>query len=183
MLIQEYQESWIEDFAKVKKVIIEAMANLKISVEHIGSTSVPGLAAKPIIDIDVVYDGPLIFDEIKTRLTKIGYYHNGNQGVYNREVFKRHKISDKHEIVDSIAHHLYVCPVDSEELRRHILFRNYLTLNEEARNQYQILKYKIAEEVNQDRKKYAEVKEIKAKAFVNSIIAKASNLPYQIFGT
>ena len=174
MLIQEYQESWMEDFDKIKKVIVEALANLKISIEHIGSTSIPALAAKPIIDIDVVYDDILNFDEIKTRLNTIGYYHNGDQGISNREVFKRHKKASNHELLDLIPHHLYVCPTGSEELRRHILFRNYLTTHEDARIQYQHLKYQIAEEASQNRKKYAEAKEVKAKAFVNYIIAKAS---------
>jgi GrpB-like predicted nucleotidyltransferase (UPF0157 family) len=101
-------------------------------------------------------------------------FHNGNQGVFNREVFKRYNTSNKHTILDAIAHHLYVCPADSEELNRHILFRNYLIAHEEARIHYQNLKYQIAEEAGQNRKKYAELKEVRAKAFINAIIAKAA---------
>jgi GrpB-like predicted nucleotidyltransferase (UPF0157 family) len=174
MLIQKYEKSWIDDFNKIKKVIGEALVNLEISIEHIGSTSIPELASKPIIDIDVIFHENSEFDEIKIRLDTIGYYHNGNQGILNREAFNRHKIAAKHDVLDYIVHHLYVCPADSEELRRHILFRNYLIAHEEARIQYQNLKYQIAEEVSQDRKKYAALKEIRAKMFVNDIIAKAS---------
>ncbi len=180
MLLQEYNAGWIEDFNEIKKILTKALLHLKVSIEHIGSTSVPSLASKPIIDIDVVFDKPTtVFDEIKMRLEKIGYYHNGNQGVPGREVFKRNKAAGEHEVLDFIVHHLYVCPADSEELQKHILFRDYLIANEEASVQYQKLKYEIAKEANQDRKKYAQLKEAKARKFVTTIIAKAKKIPYE----
>lgn len=82
MLIHKYEGSWIKDFEKIKEVISEALVNLKISVEHIGSTSIPELAAKPIIDIDIIVDETLEFDELKMRLDKIGYYHIEKSGSY-----------------------------------------------------------------------------------------------------
>jgi GrpB-like predicted nucleotidyltransferase (UPF0157 family) len=173
MLIEEYKERWIEDFAKLKKVISEALINLKVSIEHVGSTSIPGLAAKPIIDIDIVYDKNAGLEEIKLRLEKIGYFHNGNQGITGREVFKRS--TNRHEVLDYIAHHLYVCPADSEELQKHILFRDYLLANPEARVMYQTMKYKIAEEAGGDRKKYAQLKESKLRHFITGIIEKAKS--------
>lgn len=176
MLIQEYRESWIEDFKAIKSVINDALMNLNISIEHIGSTAVPKLASKPIIDIDIVYKTDVAFETIKKGLEKIGYYHNGNQGIANREVFKRKNGCSKHQILDTITHHLYVCPVDSEELQRHITFRNYLIVNESARTEYQQLKYEIAAAANQDKKQYAALKEVKARTFINDILAKADQL-------
>jgi GrpB-like predicted nucleotidyltransferase (UPF0157 family) len=172
MLLQEYKESWVQDFNEIQKIITEALVNLPVSIEHIGSTAIPKLAAKPIIDIDIVYAENAAFDEIKIRLEKIGYYLAGNQGIPGREVFKRDKRAGKQNVLDFIVHHLYACPVNSEELQRHILFRDYLIKNEEARVQYQKLKYEIAAEAKQERKKYAQLKEVKAKVFVNSIIEK-----------
>jgi GrpB-like predicted nucleotidyltransferase (UPF0157 family) len=176
MLIQKYNSSWIKDFNDIKKVINEALINLSVSIEHIGSTSIPNLAAKPIIDIDIVFDAPKDFNAIKGGLEKIGYYHNGNQGIPNRDVFKRGQSDAQHEVLDSIAHHLYVCLSDSEALQRHILFRDYLLVNEEARIQYQNIKYALAEEANQDRKKYAALKEDKGNPFINAVIAKAKKI-------
>lgn len=176
MLIQEYKETWLEDFKAIKSVINDALLNLNISVEHIGSTAVPKLAAKPIIDIDIVYGKDVPFETLKERLEKIGYYHNGNQGITNREVFKRKNRWSKHPILDKITHHLYACPVDSEELQRHISFRNFLIVNEAARIEYQELKYEIAEAANQDKKQYAALKEVKARILVNDILAKADQL-------
>ena len=176
MLIQEYKESWNEDFKAVKSIINDALMNLNISIEHIGSTAVPKLAAKPIIDIDIVYETDVAFETMKKGLEKIGYYHNGNQGIINREVFKRGMWGNKHQILNTITHHLYVCPVDSEELQRHITFRNYLIDNEAARTEYQQLKYEIAAAVNQDKKQYAALKEVKARTFINDILAKSDQL-------
>lgn len=175
MLIQAYKTHWVADFDAIKKILHEALANLNISIEHVGSTSIPQLAAKSIIDIDIVFGEEVEFEQIKTRLEQIGYHHNGNQGIHDREVFKRSKMAVPHEVLDFTPHHLYACPVDSEELSRHILFRNYLLAHEEARIQYQNLKYELAEEAHQDRKKYAELKEIKARAFIHSILDKAKD--------
>jgi GrpB-like predicted nucleotidyltransferase (UPF0157 family) len=179
MLIQEYKESWSDDFNEIKQILTEALITLKISIEHVGSTSVPKLSAKPVIDIDIVYDIPVAFENIKTRLEKIGYFHNGNQGIPNREVFKRAKTDGVKGVLDEIAHHLYVCPTDSEEFKKHILFRDYLRENEEARVQYQNLKYAIAEEANQDKNKYAELKEVMAKEFIDSIVENAESKNYE----
>jgi GrpB-like predicted nucleotidyltransferase (UPF0157 family) len=172
MLIQEYQESWVEDFNAIRDVLNETLRGLTVSIEHIGSTSILNQAAKPIIDIDIIIDNYQSFDAVKSQLESVGYFHAGDQGIENREVFKRDKLLH-HKVLDSITHHLYVCPIESEELKKHLLFRDFLRANAEARIEYQNLKYEIAEGANQDRKKYAELKEVKAKSFINAIIKKA----------
>lgn len=175
MLLQHYQKRWVDDFEKIKKVTEEALVNIDVSIVHIGSTSVPNLAAKPIIDIDVVYGAGPAFEEVKFGLERKGYYHNGNQGIEEREVFKRTDSAKKHEILDFIPHHLYVCPFASEEFHRHLLFKNFLIENEEERQLYQKIKMQIAEEAKQDAKKYAHLKEVFAKDFIYSIIERAKN--------
>jgi GrpB-like predicted nucleotidyltransferase (UPF0157 family) len=174
MLLQEYKESWVEDFGAIQTVIAAALLNLDASIEHVGSTAVPGLSAKPVIDIDIVYSESVAFDEIKNRLAQTGYKHHGNQGIAGREVFKRDTATAAHSILDAIAHHLYACRVDSEELQRHILFRDYLRKNEAARMQYQHLKYETAAAAGQDRKQYAQLKEERAKNFITTIITRAA---------
>jgi GrpB-like predicted nucleotidyltransferase (UPF0157 family) len=175
MLIQKYQESWATDFNKIKEVIEEKLPNNDIKIEHIGSTSIKNLAAKPIIDIDIVYCKSDSFREIKLGLEKLGYFHNGNQGIIGREVFKREKLKGSHWILDSIKHHLYVCQVNSEELQRHLFFRDYLRENERERKEYEDLKYRIAEKTSQDKKEYANLKEVMAREFVESIIKMHKN--------
>ena len=176
MLIQEYNESWKISFNAISKVLQHTVQLPNLIIEHIGSTAVPGLAAKPIIDIDLVYHLPDHFDMIKNRLGKIGYYHNGDQGIPDREVFKRQSNDTLHPILDQISHHLYVCAVDSKELRNHIAFRDFLMENSTARQQYQELKYQIAAAAKQDRKQYAALKETVAKPFIKAILEKAGEV-------
>jgi GrpB-like predicted nucleotidyltransferase (UPF0157 family) len=169
MLIVEYLTEWINQFQKIKEKLLEGMSGLPVTIEHVGSTSVPGLSAKPIIDIDIVYHGVSDFKRVKDSLESLGYAHNGNQGIEGREVFKRAGQKED-EILDKTAHHLYVCSYDCEELRRHILFRDYLRCHETARIFYQNLKYKIAIEAGEDRKTYAGIKELKANSFIDYIV-------------
>ena len=169
MLIVEYNPEWINQFEKIKQKLSQFLLGIDVNIEHVGSTSVPQLDAKPIIDIDIIYYQVADFECIKGNLESFGYYHNGNQGIEGREVFKRNaKLDD--EVLDKISHHLYVCKNDSDELHRHILSRDYLRKNEIAREFYENLKYQIAEEANQDRKLYAQLKQLKANSFVNFII-------------
>ena len=169
MLIQRYRKSWGDDFSSISAVIYEFLYGVGISIEHIGSTAVPGLAAKPIIDIDIVHVRSEEFQNVKKGLAEAGYYHAGDQGINGREVFKRRE-GGLHPILDTIKHHLYVCQENSAELKRHILFRDYLIANSDARKAYQHLKEQIAKEANQDLKKYAELKELRARSFIDQII-------------
>ena len=130
--------------------------------------------SKPIIDIDIIYSKQSDFEKIKFGLEKIGYYHNGNQGIEDRDVFKRNgKLTNA--ILDTVKHHLYVCPTDSKSLERHILSRDFLRKDEWARIKYQEIKYELAEKANQDRKKYAELKEKNVNDFIDSIVEKEKN--------
>lgn len=176
MLIQKHQNSWVNDFNDLKKILEKTIPLDDIIIEHIGSTSVKDLAAKPIIDIDIVYNKTESFEAIKLSLEKLNYYHKGDQGIPGREVFKRKESEDPHGVLDVIAHHLYVCHIDSKELRRHLAFRDYLRENEVARREYENLKYAIAEKTKQNRKEYAKQKEIMAKDFIESIIHHVENM-------
>lgn len=169
MLIQKYNPEWTQNFEDIKLELDIALIHLDYKIEHVGSTSVPNLASKPIIDIDIIHQHNAEFDNIKNRLLSIGYYHNGNQGIEGREVFKRDGIT-KNPLLDHVKHHLYVCPINSKALRRHLLFRDCLRKNEAAKMEYQSMKYKLAEEANQDKKRYAQLKELSVNDFIDSLI-------------
>jgi len=169
MLIEAYRAEWVGNFSEIEFEIQSALYELEYGIEHVGSTAVPGLASKPIIDIDIIYQTDSEFERIKSSLLKIGYYHNGNQGIKNREVFKRNGMS-KNRVLDKIKHHLYVCLSHTEALNRHILFRDYLRKSESAKLEYQIMKYKLAEVANQNKEVYAGLKEVSINDFIDSII-------------
>ncbi len=158
MLIHPYSPDWNNHFELIKADLNQALFGLDIIIEHVGSTAVPGLSAKPIIDIDIVYKDESVFNQIKTALESIGYFHNGNQGIEDREVFKRDGTSHN-DVLDTIQHHLYVCSAESPALKRHLVTRDYLRNNEWARAEYQQMKYDLAEQAGQDKKVYASLKE------------------------
>jgi GrpB-like predicted nucleotidyltransferase (UPF0157 family) len=167
MLIHPYSADWNSHFNDIKSLLDEALQRLDYSIEHVGSTAVPGLAAKPIIDIDIVFNDPSTFPLIKQALELIGYFHNGNQGIEDREVFKREGTSQD-DVLDTIKHHLYVCSAESPALKRHLITRDYLRNNEWAKTEYQQMKYALAEKAGQEQKKYATLKEETVNAFIDS---------------
>ena len=147
-----YRAAWRSDFEKIKCELEAALGALALSVEHIGSTSVEGLSAKPCIDIDVVIKERSYLPEVIERLANIGYIHEGNLGIEGREAFD---YKDKPHLA---KHHLYVCHASSAELRRHIAFRDYLRANPEAVKEYSRVKEEGAELFPFDIDKYIEHK-------------------------
>lgn len=125
---------------------------MALSIEHVGSTSVYGLAAKPIIDIDIVINKASDLDEVIEKLNTIGYIHEGNLGIKDREAFK---YEGKEHLQ---THHLYVCPKNSEELQRHITFRNFLRTHLDAVEFYSRVKKEGAKLFPDNIEKYMEYK-------------------------
>ena len=139
VVVVPYEEAWETAFEKIKSEIEDEIGDLILGIEHVGSTSVEGMSAKPCIDIDVIIKDYSVFDEIVGKLGAIGYIHEGDLGIRNREAFK---YTNKPHLM---KHHLYVCPQDSEELHRHIIFRDFLRQNIEAVKEYSSVKEKAAE--------------------------------------
>ena len=152
VVVESYDETWTSAFEEIKKEIESAVGDLIIGIEHVGSTSVEGLSAKPIIDIDIIIKDYSIFDAVVNKLNTIGYIHEGNLGIKDREAFK---YSDKPHLK---RHHLYVCPQQSEELYRHITFRDFLVNNPEAVKKYSVVKEKAAQLFPDNIEKYIEYK-------------------------
>ena len=138
VVVLPYDVAWKSEFEKIKEEIEESLGNLIIGVIHVGSTSVEGMSAKPCIDIDVIIEDYSVFTAVVDGLSAIGYIHEGDLGITDREAFK---YSGKEHLQ---MHHLYVCPKHSEELRRHITFRDFLKSNHEAVKRYSLIKEKAA---------------------------------------
>lgn len=152
VVVMPYDVAWQSAFEKIKDEIEAAIGDLIIGIEHVGSTSVEGMYAKPCIDIDVIIKDYSVFDEIVRRLGAVGYIHEGDLGIKDREAFK---YADKPHLM---MHHLYVCPKYSEELHCHITFRDFLRSNPEAVKKYSLIKEKAAELFPNDIDGYIECK-------------------------
>lgn len=152
VVVLPYDERWKRDFLKIKAELASTLGQLAIGIEHVGSTSVQGLSAKPIIDIDVVIKDYSILKDVVAALGEIGYQHEGNLGIVGREAFKY----DGKEHLKK--HHLYVCPEDSTELRRHIAFRDFLRAHPEAVREYSRIKEEGAKQYPHNIERYLEYK-------------------------
>ena len=152
VVVLPYDRTWQSDFEDIKREIESAVGDLMIGIEHVGSTSVEGMSAKPIIDIDVIIQDYAVFDAVVRRLEAIGYIHEGDLGIKDREAFK---YANKPHLRQ---HHLYVCPQQSEELHRHITFRDLLAKNPEAVKKYSAVKEKAAQLFPDNIEKYIEYK-------------------------
>lgn len=119
-----------------------ALHGIAVSVEHIGSTSVPGLAAKPIIDIDVVVASRASIAAVIERLQPMGYVSRGNLGIGDREAFE--------SPADLPAHHLYACVHGSVALANHLAVRDFLRRNPVTRAAYGQLKKQLAGQFPED---------------------------------
>ena len=152
VIVLPYDKAWKSAFENIKAEIENVIGDLIIGIEHVGSTSVEGLSAKPCIDIDVVINDYTVFNDVVSRLATIGYTHEGDLGIKDREAFK---YTEKPHLM---THHLYVCPQNSDELHRHITFRNYLRRNHDAVKNYSKVKETASELFPYDIDKYIEYK-------------------------
>ena len=152
VVVLPYDRTWKSDFEEIKTEIENVVGDFIIGIEHVGSTSVEGMSAKPCIDLDVIIKDYSVFDTVVSKLESIGYIHEGNLGIKDREAFK---YSDKPNLT---TYHLYVCPQYSEELHRHISFRDYLRSNPEAVKKYSFVKETAAKLFPNDIDKYMEYK-------------------------
>lgn len=161
VIINEYDPAWPAVFARLAAIVATPLGGLALAIEHIGSTAVPGLAAKPIIDIDIAVADDAAVREAIARLATIGYVHEGDLGIPGREAFAAPTWLP--------THHLYVCRADNREYRRHIAFRDYLRAHPDAVRDYAALKRQLALKHRDDRDAYTNAKS----EFIAGILALA----------
>jgi GrpB-like predicted nucleotidyltransferase (UPF0157 family) len=149
VIVVDYDPDWPRRFETLRFSLWSAVADIADTIEHVGSTAVPGLAAKPIIDIDIVVPDDAVEEGIG-RLTALGYEHRGDLGVPQREAFRSPP--------GPPTHHLYLCPATSPALANHLAIRYYLRTHPSEARAYGDLKKRLALEFAHDRSGYVEAK-------------------------
>ena len=136
VVVVDYDPAWPREFEALRRRIWPAVRDVARRIEHVGSTSVPGLAANPILDITIVV---ATRDEVPPtidRLATLGYEHRGNLGIDDREAFDHP--------LDQRRHNLYVCPEGTIGIINQIALRDYMRSNPEAAREYGALKKQLA---------------------------------------
>lgn len=140
-----YDPAWPRQFEALNAVLMGALGSVALAIEHVGSTSVPGLAAKPVLDIDIVVADDAALRRATPLLEALGYEHRGELGIPGRHAF-RHILKPGAE-TSAPAHHLYCCIAGSLSLRNHLLFREALRADAGLAQEYGALKMSLARTV------------------------------------
>lgn len=161
VVIVDYDPAWPIVFAGLSARLAEALGGTALSIEHVGSTAVPGLAAKPIIDLDIVIVSETVLPDAICKLAAVGYAYEGGRGLAGRHAFSPPSGLPKH--------HPYVCACDNAELGRHLAFRDHLRRHPADSEAYGRLKRALAERFRDDRDGYTNAKT----AFVEDVLRRA----------
>lgn len=148
--VVDYDSDWPRIFLQLRDLIWPVVSDVAIAIEHVGSTSVPGMAAKPIIDMDIVIASRTDLPSILLRLGRLGYQHRGDLGVQDREAFRAPG--------NQPAHHLYVCVQNSLALKNHVAVRDFLRTHLSDAIAYSALKKALAKKFGDERERYGEAK-------------------------
>lgn len=158
--VVEYDPAWPGAFLALARRAADAVGERVMAVEHVGSTSVPGLAAKPVVDLAVVVREADVPHAVE-RLAALGYAYQGERGIPGRHAFRSPPGEAKH--------HLYVCVPESPGLRDHLRFRDYLRAHPETAREYADLKRRLALQHRDDRDAYQQAKS----AFIEAVTRRA----------
>jgi GrpB-like predicted nucleotidyltransferase (UPF0157 family) len=158
ILLVSWTPAWAERFRAARAELERAVGDRVLAVEHIGSTSIPGIRAKPVVDICVAVESFEAAHATVPPIEALDYVYRGEHGIPRRHFFQK---GDPREV------NLHMVEITSEEWQRHIAFRDYLRSHRDAALEYEALKQELAERHASDVEAYAAAKT----PFVRKIIA------------
>ncbi|MDJ0333350.1 GrpB family protein [Planococcus sp. S3-L1] len=146
-----YDEQWVSLFVKEATKLKGMLGEEIVSIHHFGSTSIPGLQAKPVIDILAIVKEITLVDTYTNQLEGLGYEGKGENGIPGRRYFQKGG--------DERTHHLHIYQIGSLEIERHLAFRDYLRTHSVARKEYGKLKSRLSQKFPYDIESYIQGKE------------------------
>lgn len=144
-----YDAGWPEIFCELRDDILSALGSSTSTLEHVGSTSVPGLASKPVIDIVLLVKDSATEETYIPQLVAAGFLHHLREPGWFEHRLLKHKV---HQV------NLHVFTAGCEEATRMIRFRDYLRSNQDGRIEYEQVKRRLADQKWTFMQDYAEAK-------------------------
>ena len=163
ILIVDYDPAWPEAFARERDAIVQALGEAMdgvAGIEHVGSTSVPECAAKPVIDIMIGARGPSEDLRCISPVVSLGYECMGELGIPGRIYFRKG---------EPRTHHIHLVEHGCDFGERHILFRDSLRERPDLVEQYSALKRELAAKFGADREGYTDAKS----PFIEAVMVQA----------
>jgi len=162
--LEPHAEQWHQLFAEADARLRKAVGDYVVAIEHIGSTSICGISAKPIIDIAVGLEKKADGERCVKPLEDIGYEYRGEYGIAGRFYFVKG---------NPRTHHLHMVVRDGDVWHSHLLFRDYLRAHPAAAEEYDKLKKELAEKYSENRDAYL----VGKTAFIENVLRVAGFLP------
>lgn len=139
-----YRSEWRDLFTVEAQAIAKILKPNLVEIYHIGSTSIPNIYAKPIIDLLLAVNKIEDVDRQNTAMANLGYQAMGEFGISDRRYFRKNNALGKR------THHVHIFPVDSPQIKRHLAFRDYLIAHPLIAQKYSDLKRKLAQQYPHD---------------------------------
>jgi GrpB-like predicted nucleotidyltransferase (UPF0157 family) len=167
--VKKYNPEWQEEFNKERKNLKKIFGNVAISIEHVGSTSVVGLSAKPIIDIAIGVHSLEDLAKVKEKILKFSHYSIKENNAVG-EILMRRGVPIKlgEDKPSFVTHFIHIMEIDGRKYKETIAYRDYLRKNKEVLKEYNDLKQKLAIKYQNERKDYTKAKD----EFIKSILSK-----------
>lgn len=162
--LQPYDSRWPEEFACESAAVASALGSALVAIHHIGSTAIPGIHAKPVIDMLAVTSDVSLLDDCAIRLEALGYEALGEFGITGRRYFRKdNRAGDR-------THQIHAFQVGSSQIARHLAFRDYLRAHPNDASDYDALKQRLAESHPNDISGYSDGKD----SFIHDIDLRAA---------
>ena len=158
--VDDSDPAWVSEYEKTAALIRSVTPNIELQLQHVGSTSIPGLAAKPIIDVGILLTHRDSFEDLCAALTSIGLIYRGDKGPPG-ELFIREPERDFR------THHIHVYFAGDPNWEKCLTFRDRLRASAQLRDEYESLKRKLAAQHRDDRMAYTDAKT----EFVNRVLS------------
>lgn len=159
-VIESYNPAWKTAFEELAQDLHAILEGIGTCILHVGSTAIPGMIAKPILDIDIVLHQQEDLEEAAMRLQTAGYLAKGDKGISGRFAFRPQ--TDLTPVTGKprkrMAHHLYLCEPGTLAVKNHLLFRDALLTRPELAASYAALKQQLVSDRSMTREQYTREK-------------------------
>jgi GrpB-like predicted nucleotidyltransferase (UPF0157 family) len=163
VFLQPHDPQWADEFARESAEVARALGEALVAIHHIGSTAIPGIAAKPVIDMLAVAEALAAIDAAAPKLAALGYEAMGEFGLAGRRYFRKDNAAGER------THQIHTFQAGSPQVARHLAFRDYLRAHPETALAYERLKRQLAEEHSSDVNAYTDGKNM----FIEAVDARA----------
>lgn len=148
-----HNPQWRKEFEAESQQIADVLGDCTIAIHHIGSTAIPNIYAKPILDLLVEVNHITEVDQRSSGMETLGYEAMGEFGLPGRRYFR------KNNQMGVRTHHVHIFEVGSKEVKRHLAFRDYMMTHPEDAEKYSQLKQKLAKQYPTDINAYMDGKD------------------------